>query len=125
MPKKVLIVDDEPEIILLIKRRLEKIGLEVITGNTGMRGLELAKKHRPDLMILDVMMPELDGYQVCRLLKFDKDYENIKIILVTARDQQIDKDVGADVRADGYITKPFEPEDLLSRAREMLNLNDQ
>ena len=120
MPKKILVVDDEVDIAFLIKRRLMKNGYEVIMAHNGVNALALAKKERPDLMILDVMMPEPNGLQVCRMLKFDPQYQSIKIILLTARDQQKDKDLGQAVKADQYVTKPFEPDDLLLKVQALL-----
>ncbi len=120
MTKRVLVVDDEPEISLLIKRRLEKQGYSVLTADTGLKALDVAKKEKPDLILLDVMMPELDGYHVCRMLKFDPQYQNIKIIFLTARDQPPDKNTGEQVHADAYITKPFEPEDLIENIKKLL-----
>ena len=120
MAKKILIVDDEEGIIFLIKRRLVKIGYEVSEAHNGLDGITLAKQERPDLMILDFMMPELNGLEACRLLKSDPQYQSIKIILLTARDQQKDQAVAREVGADAYITKPFEPEELVGKVKELV-----
>jgi CheY-like chemotaxis protein len=120
MAKKILIVDDEEGIIFLIKRRLVKLGYEVTEAHNGLDGITLAKQKHPDLILLDFMMPELSGLEACRMLKSDPQYESIKIVLLTARDQQKDKDVAKEVGADGYITKPFEPDDLIAKVKELI-----
>ena len=117
---KILLVDDEIQLITMIQMRLEANGYEVITANDGEAGLEKAKSENPDLIMLDVMMPKMDGYKVCGLLKNDTRYSKIPIILFTARAQQDDKDVGGEVGADAYITKPFEPPILLAKIEELL-----
>ncbi len=120
MPK-ILMVDDEVQLVTMIQMRLEANGYEVITANDGEEGLEKAKNENPDLIMLDVMMPKMDGYKVCGLLKNDTRYSKIPIILFSARAQQDDKDVGSEVGADAYITKPFEPPVLLAKIEELLN----
>ena len=119
MPK-ILMVDDEVQLIAMVQMRLEANGYEVITANDGEEGLAKAKSEKPDLIMLDVMMPKMDGYKVCGLLKNDTRYSKIPIILFSARVQQDDKDVGVEVGADAYITKPFEPPVLLAKIKELL-----
>jgi DNA-binding response OmpR family regulator len=118
---RILVVDDEIQLITMVQMRLEANGYEVITANDGQEGLEKAKTENPDLIMLDVMMPKMDGYKVCGLLKNDARYSKIPVILFTARAQQNDKDVGTEVGADAYITKPFEPPVLLGKIQELLN----
>ena len=120
MPQTILIADDEAEIIMLLEIRLKKHGYTVLTSMTGTEAYQIAQKQIPSLMILDVMLPELNGYDICRLLKFDPKYQHIKIILLTGRDQQSDREMGRQVQADAYITKPFESETLLSKIKELL-----
>jgi len=120
MTKKILVVDDETDIIQLVTARLKAAKFEVISALDGQAGLELAQKEKPDLIILDLMLPKMDGYTVCGLLKHDINYKEIPIILFTARDQAIDKQKGMEVLADAYITKPFEPETLISKVDELL-----
>ena len=120
MAKKILVADDEENIVFLIKRRLIKSGYEVVEANNGVDAVALAKQQRPDLIILDVMMPQMDGLQVCQVLKSDPKYQAIKIILLTARDQQKDKDLGKEVGADDYVTKPFEPDELIKRVKDLV-----
>jgi len=118
--KRILLVEDEVSLSELMKIRLEANGYEVISAFDGQEALDLAKKEKPDLIILDLMLPKIDGYKVCRLLKFDSKYEKIPIIMFTARAQDSDRKLGEEVGADAYIIKPFEPEILLSKIQEFL-----
>ena len=120
MAKKILIVDDEPHIVTMLENRLKHVGYEVITASDGQEGLAKAQKERPDLIILDLMLPKLDGYKVCRMLKFDEKYKHIPIIMFSARAQEADKKTAEEVGADGYIVKPFEPQVLLGKVKELL-----
>lgn len=119
--KKILIVDDETQLVELLQIRLEANNYEVITAYDGLEGFEKAKKEKPDLIILDLMLPKMDGYRVCGLLKGDMRYKNIPIIMFTARAQADDKKMGFDLGAEGYITKPFDPKELLAKISELLN----
>ena len=118
--KRILLVDDEPALLELIKIRLEANGYEVISASDGQQALDLARKEMPELIILDLMLPKVDGYKVCRLLKFDDKYKKIPIVLFTARAQESDKKLGEEAGADGYIVKPFEPGALLAKIKEFL-----
>ncbi|MFH1868445.1 MAG: response regulator [Candidatus Omnitrophota bacterium] len=118
---KILVVDDEPDLTMMIKMRLEAAGYEVIEANDGQQGLDRARKENPDLIILDLMLPKLDGYKVCRMLKFDEKYKKIPIIMFTARAQDSDKKLGEEVGANAYLTKPFDPQALLDKVRELLS----
>ncbi len=109
---KILIVDDEKDIVETLAFMLKQKGFEIISAYDGEEGLKLAKEANPDLIILDVMMPKINGYKICRLLKFDSRYKNIPIIMVTARSQAQDIAIGEETGADEYITKPFEFNDL-------------
>ena len=120
MPKKILVVDDEAQLVDMIKMRLEASDYEVITAFDGQDALEKAKKDKPDLIILDLMLPKIDGYKVCGLLKKDARYAKIPILMFTARAQEEDKKLGEEVGADTYITKPFEPQALLTKIQELL-----
>ena len=120
MPKKILIVDDEPDLLEMVQISLETEGYECIVAYDGFRALERARKERPDLIILDVMLPGLNGYKVCRLLKFDEKYTQIPIIMLTAEVQQADRLLGEETGADYYMTKPFEPDKLLAKVAELL-----
>lgn len=118
--KRILLVDDEAQLVELVKMRLEANGYQVLTAYDGKEALDMAKKEMPDLIILDLMLPKIDGYKVCRMLKFDEKYKKIPIILFTARALEADKKVGMEVGADDYITKPFEPELLLMKIKDFL-----
>jgi len=117
--KKILVVDDEPDIVSMLKMRLEASGYEVITAGDGNTAYGKAKSDAPDLIILDLMLPGMDGYQVCRLLKFDEKYRRIPIIMLTAKGQKEDKEWGEKVGADFYMAKPFEAKELLSKIKEL------
>jgi len=118
--KKVLIVDDEKDIVDTLTFRLNAAGYEVISAFDGQEALDKTRAENPDLIILDLMLPKIDGYKVCRMLKFDKNYKDIPIIMFTARAQEEDKKLGEQMGADSYITKPFDPELLLNKIREFL-----
>ena len=115
MAKKVLVVEDEPGIMLGIKDEFECEGYEVYTAENGEEGLAKAKQHKPDLIILDIMMPILDGYEVCKRLRMQGD--NTPIIMLTVKDKEIDKILGLELGADDYVTKPFSLRELLARAK--------
>jgi DNA-binding response OmpR family regulator len=119
--EKILVVDDEVQLVDLMKMRLEANGYEVIAAYDGQQALDKAKAQNPDLIVLDLMLPKMDGYKVCRLLKFDEKYKHIPIIMFTARAQDTDKKIGFEVGADAYIIKPFEPQVLLGKIKELLN----
>ncbi len=118
--KRILVVDDEVDLVETLTFRLEANGYEVIKAHDGQVGLDIAKKDKPDLMILDLMLPKMDGYKVCGLLKADARYKKIPIIMFTARAQESDKKIGEEVGADAYITKPFDPQVLLAKIKELL-----
>lgn len=118
--KKILIIEDEEVIANMLADRLKTQGFEVKIDAGGMSGLKTARTWKPDLIILDIMLPEMDGYKVSRLLKFDETYKHIPIIMLTARTQEADKLKGKEAGADAYITKPYEPEELMAKIRELL-----
>ena len=120
MQKKILVVDDETQLVEMLKMRLKTNGYEILTAYDGREALEKARNQKPDLIILDLMLPKIDGYKVCRMLKFDEKYKSIPIILFTARVQDVDKEMGSQVGADAYIVKPFEPQVLLCKIKELL-----
>lgn len=118
--KRILIVDDTQDIVGLVKMYLEHHRYEVITAYDGQDGLAKAKTEKPDLIILDLMLPKINGYKICGLLKRDTKYAKIPIILFTAKTQEKDIKLGQEVGADAYLTKPFEPEVLLSKIKELI-----
>lgn len=107
MAKKILIVDDEPNITKLMESRLRANGYEVVTACDGQEGLDKAKEEKPDLIILDVTMPKFNGYEVCHMLRSDKLYDSIPIVMLTASGQATDIQKGMEKGADAYISKPF------------------
>ncbi|MBU0548213.1 MAG: response regulator [Candidatus Omnitrophica bacterium] len=125
MAKKILLVDDEPHIIMMLENRMKHAGYEVITACDGPEALTRAQKEKPDLIILDLMLPKLDGYKVCRMLKFDEKYKHIPIIMLSARAQEVDKKMGETVGADGFVTKPFEPQVLLGKVKDLLKISEK
>ena len=120
MAKRILLVDDEQQLVDMVKVRLEANNYLVLTAYDGQEALEKARKEKPDLIILDLMLPKMDGYKVCGLLKADTRYNKIPIIMFTARAQDSDIKMGKEVGADIYITKPFEAEILLKKIKELL-----
>ena len=118
--KRILVVDDDEDIVKLVKMYLEHHRYEVITANDGQQGLEKAKTEKPDLIVLDLMLPKIDGYKVCDLLKKDARYAKTPVILFTAKTQGKDIEIGQEVGADAYLIKPFEPEILLAKIKKLL-----
>ncbi len=119
--KKILIVDDEQDIVESLKFVLEGSGYTCYCAYDGEEGLKLARDIIPDLIILDVMMPRINGFKISRLLKFDKKYKDIPILMVTARSQEEDKLIGEETGADEYITKPFDLDDVLKVVQKYLD----
>ena len=118
--KRILIVDDEPYIVTLLATRLASSGYDTLSAADGQRALPMAKEERPDLIILDLMLPKMDGYRVCALLKKDARFAHIPVILFTARAQDQDRLMGAEVGAEAYITKPFDPQTMMTKIQELL-----
>ena len=114
---KVLVVDDEASIVNIISYNLKKEGYEVITAEDGEAGLELAMNENPDLILLDIMMPKMDGYEVCRKIR---EKSNVPIIMLTARADEVDKVIGLEMGADDYVTKPFGNRELIARVKAHL-----
>ncbi len=121
MAKKILVVDDEKRIVEILQAYLERDGYQVIAAYDGRSALELARSNSPDLIILDLMLPEVSGWDVCRELRRESD---VPIIMLTARDDTTDKIVGLELGADDYVTKPFDPKEIISRARAVLRRSD-
>jgi DNA-binding response OmpR family regulator len=117
---RILAVDDSPTILEMIKAILVAGGYEVITAADGQEALNMARSEKPELILLDVMLPKLDGYRVCRLLKFDQNYKHIPIIMLTAKTEEQSMATGLRTGADQYLTKPIEPEVLLSSVAQEL-----
>lgn len=120
MGNTILIVEDERDILETVKFRLEANGYQVISAADGEEGLKKARESKPDLIILDLLLPKLDGYKISRLLKFDEKYKDIPIIIFTARVHKDDEALGYETGAEAYIAKPFEPQALLGKIEELL-----
>lgn len=118
--KKILIVDDEVDLVETVRFPLEMEGYHVLVSYNGEDALNQARKENPDLILLDLMLPKLDGYKVCRLLKFDDRYKHIPILMLTAKTQEKDKALGMETGANEYITKPFDMDHLLKRVKTYL-----
>jgi two-component system alkaline phosphatase synthesis response regulator PhoP len=117
---RILVVDDEPDILKLIKVNLELEGFEVLTAERGWDGIEVVKNNEIDLIILDVMMPDINGYQVCQYLKEDSNFKDIPVIILTAKVRKSDQFWSKKIGASLYLTKPFEPTYLVTKVREIL-----
>jgi len=118
---EIMVVDDERDIRNLLRQVLEHAGYQVQTAGNGREALEMLEQTRPDLVLLDIMMPEVDGWEVCRNIKTRQKTKDIPVILITVRSQPLDKVVGTEVvGADDYITKPFDLDDLLARVARLV-----
>lgn len=121
--EKILVVDDEVHIIELLKYNLESNGYKVISAQTGFEAIKMATEKKPDLILLDVMLPEMDGFDVCKHINKSKETEGIPIIMLTAKGEELDKILGLEIGADDYITKPFSVRELLARIKAVLRRN--
>ena len=126
MSQKILIVDDEAHIRMLIEQTLEELedeGVEFLTAENGEAALAIISEEKPQLVFLDVMMPKMNGMEVCRKVKKELALDGVYIVLLTAKGQELDRQKGLEVGADVYMTKPFNPETILSKARSVLGLS--
>ncbi len=117
---KILVVDDEPDALELVSFNLKSAGYEVVTADNGNEALKKARQHVPDLILLDVMLPEVDGLEVCKLLRRDPATAPIPIIMLTAKAGEIDRVLGLELGAEDYVTKPFSPRELVLRVKNLL-----
>ncbi|MBC1562909.1 response regulator transcription factor [Listeria booriae] len=115
---KILVVDDESSIVTLLQFNIEKAGFDVVTAEDGRTGYELALTEKPDLIVLDLMLPEMDGIEVCKQLRQDK--VETPILMLTAKDDELDKIIGLELGADDYLTKPFSPREVVARIKAIL-----
>ncbi|MBC2167346.1 response regulator transcription factor [Listeria booriae] len=115
---KILVVDDESSIVTLLQFNIEKAGFDVVTAEDGKTGYELALAEKPDLIVLDLMLPEMDGIEVCKQLRQDK--VETPILMLTAKDDELDKIIGLELGADDYLTKPFSPREVVARIKAIL-----
>lgn len=117
MPKKILLIEDDPDIVEICHDYLKAANYDVLTAMTGPKGLAAARREKPDLIVLDLMLPEMDGLDVCRNIRRESD---VPIIMLTARVEEMDRLIGLEIGADDYITKPFSPRELVARVRVVL-----
>ncbi len=123
--KRVVCIEDEPEMIDLVRLILGRKGFEVIGANGGVEGLEAVRREKPDLVLLDLMMPDMDGWEVYQQIKADESLRHIPVVVVTAKAQSIDKVLGLHIaKVDDYITKPFGPQELLESVAKILGQNE-
>lgn len=126
MAGKILIVDDEVHIRMLLVQALEELedvhGVTILTASNGIEGLEIIRRERPDLVFLDIMMPRMNGYEVCEAVTRDPGLKGVRIILLTAKGQETDRRQGLESGAGQYMTKPFDPDEVVDAAREILGL---
>ncbi len=125
MHKKLLIVDDEPHIRMLIEQTLEDLedeGVELLFAENGEQALNIIKEEKPNLVFLDVMMPKMNGMEVCQKVKKELKLTEVYIILLTAKGQEVDRQKGLDMGADRYMTKPFDPDEMLAVAEEIIKI---
>ncbi len=118
--QKILVVDDEPDVVELVVFNLKAAGFVVVTAEDGREALQTTKTARPDLIVLDVMLPELDGLEVCKLLRRDAATAAVPIIMLTAKAEEVDRVLGLELGADDYLTKPFSPRELVLRVKGLL-----
>ena len=119
---RILLVDDEPSITKVVGKRLELAGFEVVIASDGQEGLQKAQTQSPNLIILDLMLPKLNGFEVCTMLKGDARFKSVPIILFSAKAQEKDEKMGKECGADAYVTKPFKGETLLEQIKTLLHL---
>ncbi|OGA71214.1 MAG: two-component system response regulator [Betaproteobacteria bacterium RIFCSPLOWO2_12_FULL_67_28] len=122
MTKKVLIADDEQNIVISLEFLLKREGFEVIVAGDGEAALQMIAEHRPDLVLLDVMMPKRNGYEVCQQIRANSALKGVKVIMLTAKGREIEVAKGMALGADAYVTKPFSTKDLVAEAKRMLGV---
>ncbi|MBM3167537.1 MAG: response regulator transcription factor [Chloroflexi bacterium] len=120
MAKKILVIEDDPSTLRFIEYTLQQEGLEIFLAKNGLDGLKIAQTEHPDLIILDIMLPGLDGYEVCRRLRQKSDTANILVLMLSAKARQEDKDMGMKMGADDYLSKPVDPTEIINKVQSML-----
>ena len=123
MPTEILIVDDEPSVVVAIQFLMEQQGYNVMTAERGEDALDLIYKYKPDLVLLDIMLPGIDGYEVCEIVRLNPEFRNVKIVFLTAISREVEIAKGMLLGADAYITKPYTNEKLVAQVRELLEDN--
>ena len=126
MAGKILIVDDEVHIRMLLEQTLEEIedefGVDILTASDGQEGMDIIRNERPEIVFLDIMMPKMNGYEVCRMVMDDPSLSRVKIVLLTAKGQEVDRKQGLESGAFKYMTKPFDPDKVVEVAKELLGV---
>ena len=125
MPKEILIVDDEPSIVIPIQFLMEQQGYSVLVAENGEDALDAIYKYKPDLILLDIMLPRIDGYEVCEIVRLNPDYRDIKIIFLTAKGREVEIAKGLALGADAYIIKPFWNTELVAKVQALLNNDNE
>lgn len=120
MPKQILIVDDEPSIIVALQFLMEQNGYKTIVAFSGEEAMEAVVRHHPDLILLDIMLPVVDGFEVCQRVRENPDWKDIRIVMVTALGSEVNVTKGLDLGADAYITKPFSNAELVAKVKELI-----
>jgi two-component system phosphate regulon response regulator PhoB len=120
MAERILVIDDEPDLLELVRINLKQAGYEVETAETGRDALELLRRSAPDLVVLDLMLPDVTGTEICRRMRTDPELADLPIIMLTAKADEVDRVVGLELGADDYVTKPFSPRELTLRVRAVL-----
>ena len=125
MPKEILIVDDEPGIVVPVQFLMEQQGYRVMTAERGEDALDLIYQYKPDLVLLDIMLPGIDGYEVCEIVRLNPDYRNVKIVFFTAKGRETEIAKGLALGADAYITKPYSNAELVAKVKVILEKTDE
>lgn len=125
MPKEILIVDDEPSIVVPIQFLMEQQGYSVLVAENGEDALDAIYKYKPDLILLDIMLPRIDGYEVCEIVRLNPEYRDTKIIFLTAKGREVEIAKGLSLGADAYITKPFSNTELVAKVKELLKNSNE
>ena len=125
MPKEILIVDDEPSIVVPIQFLMEQQGYSVLVAENGEDALDVIYKYKPDLILLDIMLPRIDGYEVCEIVRLNPEYRGIKIIFLTAKGREVEIAKGLALGANAYITKPFSNTELVAKVKELLDITNE
>ncbi len=120
MSKRILVVDDEPNIVLSLEFLMKQVGYQVRTASDGQAALDAIQQEVPDLVLLDVMMPRKDGYEVCQAIRQNPACDNVKIIMLTAKGREVEREKGLAMGADDYVTKPFATQELVEKVKDML-----
>jgi len=125
MAKKILVVDDEPDLLKVVTFRLRKLGYDIIEATDGQKAMDLIQEHRPHLILLDLRLPIMDGREVCRRVKADDQLKHIPIFFITASSGAVNLEMTKELKAEGFLVKPFEPEELLEIVEKLIGSDEQ